>query len=95
VQQAERERLTALRQRRQAKLDLSKLKREAHKRRTAASRADRKRSKRGLAKKDYDARSEIRKVLLAMGIIKTPTSSSWTTPPTTSTCHPSSAWNGY
>jgi ATPase subunit of ABC transporter with duplicated ATPase domains len=59
AQQAERERLTNLRQRRQAKLELSKLKREAHKRRSAASQADRKRSKRGLAKKDHDARSKI------------------------------------
>lgn len=59
MRQSERERLTALRQRRQAKLSLLKLKREAHKRRDAASRADRKRSKRGLAKKDHDARSKI------------------------------------
>jgi ATPase subunit of ABC transporter with duplicated ATPase domains len=58
-QQAQRERRTAVRCRREAKRSLSRLKREAHKRGDAARQADRKRSKRGLAKKDHDARSRI------------------------------------
>jgi ATPase subunit of ABC transporter with duplicated ATPase domains len=58
-QQAQRERETALKCRREAKRSLSRLKREAHKRRDAARQADRKRSKRGLAEKDHDARARI------------------------------------
>ena len=59
LQQAEKDEMTVQKQRTQAKLDYSRLKREAVKRRDAASRAHRKRSKRGLAIKDHDARGKI------------------------------------
>jgi ATPase subunit of ABC transporter with duplicated ATPase domains len=55
-QQAEREEMSLQKQRSQAKRDFSKLKRESTKRRQAASQAHRRRSKRGLAPKDHDAR---------------------------------------
>jgi ATPase subunit of ABC transporter with duplicated ATPase domains len=57
--QAEQDETAVQRQLHQAKLDFSRLKRETAKRRTAASQADRKRSKRGLAPKDHDAREKI------------------------------------
>ncbi len=57
--QAERDVMTVQKQRLQAKQDFSRLKREAAKRRNAASQAHRKRSKRGLASKDHDARGKI------------------------------------
>lgn len=59
LQQAELDQTSAQRQREQAKLELAKLKQEAGKRRDAASQADRKRSKRGLAVQDHDARAKI------------------------------------
>ena len=59
LQQAEKEEMTVQRQRTQAKLDYSRLKRETVKRRDAASHAHRKRSKRGIAVKDHDARGKI------------------------------------
>lgn len=59
LQQAEMDEMTIQSQHNQAKLGFSRLKREAVKRRTAASQADRKRSKRGLALKDHDAREKI------------------------------------
>ncbi|MDJ0781629.1 MAG: ATP-binding cassette domain-containing protein [Desulfosarcinaceae bacterium] len=59
LQQAERERLAAHRRQRHAKQKLAKLKREATKRREAASQADRKRSKRGVTRRDHDTRSKI------------------------------------
>jgi ATPase subunit of ABC transporter with duplicated ATPase domains len=46
-------------QRLQAKREISKLKRSASRHRNSASQADRKRSKRGLAVKDHDARSKL------------------------------------
>jgi len=59
AQQARLDDTTLLRRRDQAKRDLRKLKREAGRRRDAASQADRRRSKRGIAIKDHDARSKI------------------------------------
>jgi ATPase subunit of ABC transporter with duplicated ATPase domains len=59
LEQAERERNAALRQRSQAKQALSRLKREARKRRDTASQANRKRSKSGLASRDHDARDKL------------------------------------
>jgi ATPase subunit of ABC transporter with duplicated ATPase domains len=59
LQQAEKDEMTVQKQRTQAKHDFSRLKREAVKRRDAASQAHRKRSKRGLASKDHDARGKI------------------------------------
>jgi ATPase subunit of ABC transporter with duplicated ATPase domains len=57
--QAQREEAYRHEQRTQAKRTLSKLKRETSRRRNAASQADKKRSKRGMAAKDHDARSKI------------------------------------
>jgi ATPase subunit of ABC transporter with duplicated ATPase domains len=59
LRQAEKEEMTVQKQRTHAKLDFSRLKRETAKRRDAASQAHRKRSKRGLAIKDHDARGKI------------------------------------
>ena len=59
LQQAEKDAMTAQRQRNRAKQDFLKLKREATRRRDAASQAHRQRSKRGLAPKDHDARGKI------------------------------------
>ncbi len=59
LQQAERDVMTVQKQRLQIKQDFSRLKREAAKRRNAASQAHRKRSKRGLTSKDHDAREKI------------------------------------
>ena len=59
LQQAEKDEMAVQKQRAQAKNDLSKLKREAIRRKDAASQAHRKRSKRGLAFKDHDARAKI------------------------------------
>ena len=59
LQQAERDEMTVQKQRIQAKRDYSRLKREATKRRDAASQAHRRRSKRGLASKDHDTRGKI------------------------------------
>ena len=59
LQQAEQAEMTVQKQRTQAKHVFSRLKREAVKRRDAASQAHRKRSKRGLALKDHDARGKI------------------------------------
>ena len=59
LQQAEKDVMTAQKLRTQAKQDVSRLKREATKRRDAASQANRKRSKRGLVQKDHDARAKI------------------------------------
>jgi len=58
-QQAMRDDITLQRQRDQTKRDYSRLKREAAKRRDAASQSHRKRSKRGLALKDHDTRAKI------------------------------------
>lgn len=58
-QQAIREEMTLKKQRSQAKRDFLKLKRESVKRREAASQSHRRRSKRGLALKDHDARGKI------------------------------------
>jgi ATPase subunit of ABC transporter with duplicated ATPase domains len=59
VRQAELERATIQKQRAQAKHDFAKIKREAAKRREAASRANGRRSKKGLAQEDHDARGKI------------------------------------
>jgi ATPase subunit of ABC transporter with duplicated ATPase domains len=59
LQQAEKDAMTAQKQRTRAKHDFLRLKREATRRRNAASQAHRKRSKRGLASKDHDARGKI------------------------------------
>ena len=59
LQQAEREELTTQRQRIKAKHEFSRLKREAVKRRDAASQASRRRSKRSLGLKDHDGRGKI------------------------------------
>ena len=59
LQLTEKEEMYAVRQRQQAKHELSKIKREAAKRRNAASQADRKRSKRGISHKDHDAKGKI------------------------------------
>ncbi|MBW2514466.1 MAG: ABC-F family ATP-binding cassette domain-containing protein [Deltaproteobacteria bacterium] len=58
-QLAEKEEMHAVKQRQQAKHELSKIKHEAARRRDAASRADRKRSKRGISHKDHDAKGKI------------------------------------
>ena len=59
LQQAAGDEMTAQRQRTRTKQDFLRLKREAVKRRDAASQAHRKRSKRGLASKDHDSRDKI------------------------------------
>jgi len=59
LQQAQTDEMTVQKQRTQAKHDFSRIKREAVRRRDAASQAHRKRSKRGLALKDHDAREKI------------------------------------
>jgi ABC-type dipeptide/oligopeptide/nickel transport system ATPase component len=59
VRQAEQDALAAQKKRSQAKREVLRLKREAAKRRDAASQANRKRSKRGLASKDHDGREKI------------------------------------
>ena len=59
LQQAEKDEQTAQKQRNQAKHDFSKIRREAIKRRDAASQANRKRSKRGLTLKDHDSREKV------------------------------------
>lgn len=58
-QQSEKEEMYAVRQRQQAKHELSRIKREVTKRRDAASQADRKRSKRRFSHKDHDAKGKI------------------------------------
>ena len=59
LQQAEKDEMTVQKQRAHAKHDFARLKREAVKRRDAASLACRKRSKRGLASKDHDTRAKM------------------------------------
>ncbi len=59
LQQAEIDRLTVQKQHTHAKHHLSRLKREAARRRDTASQAHRKRSKRGLTLKDHDTREKI------------------------------------
>ena len=59
LQQAEMDEMAVQKQRARAGHDFSRLKREAAKRRAAASQAHRKRSKRGLGLKDHDARAKI------------------------------------
>jgi ATPase subunit of ABC transporter with duplicated ATPase domains len=59
LQQAEKDEMTVQRQHAKAKHDLMRLKQEAGKRRSAASQANQKRSKRGLARKDHDAKEKI------------------------------------
>jgi len=59
VQLMEKEEMHAVRQRQQARQELTRIEREASKRRDAASRADRKRSKRGISHKDHDAKGKI------------------------------------
>ncbi|MCK4413115.1 MAG: ABC-F family ATP-binding cassette domain-containing protein [Candidatus Eisenbacteria sp.] len=59
ARQAEGERRAAAREHRQAKSVRKKLEHEAHRRRAEASRADRKRSKRGIAPRDHDAKDKI------------------------------------
>jgi len=59
LQQAEKDKMAVQKQRTQAKHDFSRLKREAGRRRDAASQTHRKRSKRGLALKDHCAREKI------------------------------------
>jgi ATPase subunit of ABC transporter with duplicated ATPase domains len=59
LQQSEMDEISVQKKRTQAKQDFSRLKREAVKRSDAASQADRKRSKRGLACKDHDTRGKI------------------------------------
>ena len=59
LQQAEKDKMAVQKQRTQAKHDFSRLKREAGRRRDAASQTHRKRSKRGLALKDHGAREKI------------------------------------
>ena len=59
LQQAEKSEMAVQKQHTQAKHDFSRLKREAAKRRDAASHAHQKRSKRGLALKDHDGREKI------------------------------------
>ena len=58
LQQAKKEEITVLKQHAQAKHDLLRIKREAVKRRDAASQANRRRSKKGLMPKDHDAREK-------------------------------------
>lgn len=57
--QADREETSLRRERQEAKRDYARLKREASKRRDAAAQSHRRRSKRGLALKDHDARGKI------------------------------------
>ncbi|CAB1064747.1 Bis-ABC ATPase Glov_0246 [Olavius sp. associated proteobacterium Delta 1] len=59
LQLAERDEMFVTKNRHQAKQALSRIKHEATKRRDAASQADRKRSKRGLVRKDHDAKGKI------------------------------------
>jgi ATPase subunit of ABC transporter with duplicated ATPase domains len=59
LQQATKDELSAQRKRDQAKHDFARLKRESTKRRHKASQANKKRSKKGLALKDHDARGKI------------------------------------
>lgn len=59
LQQAKKDEMTVQKRHNQAKLDFSRLKREAVKRRNIASKSHRKRSKRGLSSKDHDARGKI------------------------------------
>jgi ATPase subunit of ABC transporter with duplicated ATPase domains len=59
LRQEHKDEKTLQKQRDKAKRAFSKLKREAAKRRDAASKSNRKRSKRGLAKKDHDTRGKI------------------------------------
>jgi ATPase subunit of ABC transporter with duplicated ATPase domains len=59
LQQAQTDESAAQKQRNRAKQDFLRLKREAARRRDAASQAHRQRSKRGLASKDHDARGKI------------------------------------
>lgn len=59
AQQAEREERTLQKQRDKAKRDFIKLKHESVKRRDAAARSNRRRSKRDLSPKDHDARGKI------------------------------------
>ena len=59
LEQAETEATADRKKHASAKQDFSRLRREAVRRREAASRADRKRSKRGLSKKDRDAKEKI------------------------------------
>jgi ATPase subunit of ABC transporter with duplicated ATPase domains len=59
LKQAEKDEMTAQKQRTLAKYDFSRLKRESAKRRDAASQAHRQRSKRGLALKDHDSKGKI------------------------------------
>lgn len=56
VQEQKREKITLIRERQKAKAAYRNLKRESDKRRMEASNADRKRSKKGLSRKDHDAR---------------------------------------
>jgi ATPase subunit of ABC transporter with duplicated ATPase domains len=58
-QQASKDEMTVQKKRTQAKRDYLRIKRETTKRRDTASQAHRKRSKRGLALKDHDARGKI------------------------------------
>ncbi len=59
AKQAVKDEMSVQKQRAQAKHEFSRLRREAAKRRDAASQANRKRSKRGLASKDRDGREKI------------------------------------
>ena len=59
LEQGEKDEMFVQRQRQHAKNTFSRLKHEASRRRNAASQADRKRSKHGLARKDHDAREKI------------------------------------
>ena len=58
LKQAIKDEMTVRKQRTQAKHELSRLTREAAKRRDVAAQANRKRSKRGLSLKDHDAREK-------------------------------------
>jgi ATPase subunit of ABC transporter with duplicated ATPase domains len=59
LQLTDKEEMYAVKQRQQARHELSRIKREATKRRDAASQADRKRSKRRISHKDHDAKGKI------------------------------------
>ena len=59
LQLTEKEEMYAVKLRQQARHELSRIKREATKRRIAASQADRKRSKRRISHKDHDAKGKI------------------------------------
>ena len=59
LQLTEKEEMYAVKQRQQARHELSRIKREASRRRDAASQADRKRSKRRISHKDHDAKGKI------------------------------------